>query len=277
MFPASDIKFHIFKEIDSTQSEAWRRATPETSMGWTAIAADWQTLGRGQRGAVWQNGREKQLALSVLSPVLQWESDRIAVAQAAVALAVLQALQKAGAHWPLWEPVARSDGQPYLGLKWPNDVVLGGYKWGGILVEAQWQEARLHRMVVGIGLTLEGVPAEVPHATDWASWGSVPGVQRVREAVATAVVQALDRVSKEAPDAEWNRMVPQYEAVLWGLGSSQRFFSKLDPALQWEGVPQGVTPDGRLRVRGPQGEVLLHQGEWAWTYPLWPTASGPQR
>jgi BirA family biotin operon repressor/biotin-[acetyl-CoA-carboxylase] ligase len=277
MIPNLDIKYHTFSEIDSTQSEAWRRATPETALGWTAIAADWQTLGRGQRGAVWQNGREKQLALSVLSPVLHWESDRIAVAQAAVALAVLQALQTVGAHWPVWEPGVRTDGQPYLGLKWPNDLVLGGYKWGGILVEAQWQEARLHRMVVGIGLTLEGIPAEVPHATDWASWGRVPDVLRVREAVAEAVVQALVRVAQEAPDAAWARLVPMYEAVLWGLGSPQRFFSKADPAQQWEGIPLGVTSDGRMRVRGPQGEVLLHQGEWAWTYPLWPTASGPQR
>jgi BirA family biotin operon repressor/biotin-[acetyl-CoA-carboxylase] ligase len=277
MVPETEIKYHTFSEIDSTQSEAWRRATPETSTGWTAIAADWQTSGRGQRGSVWQNGREKQLALSVLSPELRWESDRIAVAQAAVALAVLQAVQSVGAPWPLWEPVVRTDGQPYLGIKWPNDLVLGGYKWGGILVEAQWQEGRLHRMVVGVGLTLEGAPAEVPHATDWATWGKVPDDQELRRAVAEAVVEALVCVAQESPDAAWHRVLPDYEAVLWGLGIPQPFLGKTDPTLHWEGVPMGVTSDGRLRVHGPEGEVLLHQGEWAWTYPLWPVANASGR
>lgn len=277
MVPLPDIKYHIYSQIDSTQSEAWRRATSETALDWTAIAADWQSAGRGQRGAVWQNGREKQLALSVLSPVLRWESDRIAVAQASVALAVLRAVQSVGASWPLWEPVVRADGQPYIGLKWPNDLVLGGYKWGGILVEAQWQEGRLHRMAVGVGLTLEGAPAEVAHATDWATWGTVPSIQNLRRTVAEAVVEALVRVCREAPAHAWSRLLPDYEAALWGKGISQPFWGKTDPALHWEGVPVGVTSDGRLRVQGPEGEVLLHQGEWAWSYPLWPTANASGR
>src|SRR5258708_29806561 len=51
------------------------------------------------------------------------------------------------------------------GLKWPNDVLVGGRKLAGILVEAETQDGTVAFVIVGIGLNLDpgpdGFPAEI--------------------------------------------------------------------------------------------------------------------
>ena len=54
-------------------------------------------------------------------------------------------------------------------LKWPNDVLLGAEKVGGILVESRWGDSPF--AVVGIGLNVDRVP-EVPSATSLAFWAT---------------------------------------------------------------------------------------------------------
>jgi BirA family biotin operon repressor/biotin-[acetyl-CoA-carboxylase] ligase len=67
------------------------------------------------------------------------------------------------------EAVRERAGVP-AGCKWPNDVMVGSRKAGGILAEASVEGDQLRHVVLGIGMNLGTVPPDVDRAA------SVPGV-----------------------------------------------------------------------------------------------------
>ncbi|WP_018873740.1 biotin--[acetyl-CoA-carboxylase] ligase [Thioalkalivibrio sp. ALJ16] len=103
-----------------------------------------QTAGRGRRGRVWQSLPGAGLALSLAWPLPPGPvSSGYPVG---VGVGVIQALEALGVD--------------RVRLKWPNDLVVGPAKLGGILVEQrQAQSGRPGWLVVGIGLNHEGAGA----------------------------------------------------------------------------------------------------------------------
>src|SRR5207245_5667947 len=47
-------------------------------------------------------------------------------------------------------------------LKWPNDLVIGDAKLGGVLVETSFEGKRLERVVVGVGINVNQTAEELP-------------------------------------------------------------------------------------------------------------------
>jgi len=161
-----------FAEIDSTNEEAKRQAAAGAPEG-TLIWGRMQVQGRGRRGRPWISP-PGNLYLSLL---LRPERSPATAAQLgfAAALAIGEAVL------PLLPPTVP------LAYKWPNDVLVGGRKVSGILLESQAAgEGRLDWLVVGIGVNLVSFPegTEYP-ATSLAAAGAdrVP-VETALEAVA---------------------------------------------------------------------------------------------
>lgn len=51
-------------------------------------------------------------------------------------------------------------------LKWPNDVLVGGRKVGGILAETAWSQGEARHTLLGIGVNLNNqLPPDLPEAT----------------------------------------------------------------------------------------------------------------
>lgn len=101
--------------------------------------ADMQTAGRGRRGRRWVAPPGTSLLVSVLlRPAL--EVERLHLAVAAMALAACDACADVAGLRPT--------------LKWPNDVVVGDRKLGGVLAEVHGGG-----VVVGIGLNVGDHPA----------------------------------------------------------------------------------------------------------------------
>jgi BirA family biotin operon repressor/biotin-[acetyl-CoA-carboxylase] ligase len=145
-----------FEEIGSTSTEALTRAAAgEAGPLW--IVAGRQSAGRGRRGSSWQSP-SGNLAASLL---LTTELPAMLVAQLGfvAGVAVLRALDRCC-------PSARA--RPALGagfqLKWPNDVLAGGAKLAGILLQTEEVHGR-RAVVVGIGLNVAFAPAGLPYAT----------------------------------------------------------------------------------------------------------------
>lgn len=134
-------------EIDSTNDEARRRAEAgERGPLW--LIADRQTAGRGRYGRSWQSGEGNFAATYLFAPGL--EADRCAQLSFAVALALLDVLDSL--------PPVRG------ALKWPNDVLIGGRKVAGILLEAGGAQtgAAPAWLAIGIGVNLVATPQDVP-------------------------------------------------------------------------------------------------------------------
>jgi BirA family transcriptional regulator, biotin operon repressor / biotin---[acetyl-CoA-carboxylase] ligase len=139
-----------FATIDSTNEEAKRRAKDGAAEG-TLIWALAQSAGRGRRGRPWVS-EPGNLYMSVLL-----RPDRPAAAAAQLGFAAALAVGDAAA---LALPAGAD-----LALKWPNDVLVGGRKISGILLESQAAgEGRVQWLVIGMGVNLATFPegAEYP-------------------------------------------------------------------------------------------------------------------
>lgn len=128
----------LHQEIDSTNAEAMRRLGGGSGSG-LVVSAEQQTAGRGRRGRRWVSPLGTNLYLS-----LAWTFDRGVEAMGGLSLAVGVAVADA----------LDQQGLPGVGLKWPNDILHGGAKLGGILVETAGNNGGPADAVVGIGINL---------------------------------------------------------------------------------------------------------------------------
>lgn len=125
----------FFQELDSTMDEALRQADAGGEDG-TVIVAETQTASRGRMGRTWVS-QPRNLYLSVLVyPTL----NTLPFLSCIGALVTVRAIRKAAGV------SAR--------IKWPNDVLVGGKKVAGILVESAISGDAVHHAIVGIGINV---------------------------------------------------------------------------------------------------------------------------
>lgn len=157
--------------VDSTNAEALRRAAAgERGPLW--ILADAQTAGRGRSGRSWASepGNLHASLLITLSS-LTTAYQLALVAGVAVFDAIAQAMQPAPAD---------------LRLKWPNDILIGRDKAGGILIESTTSEAEL-AAVIGIGIDIAAVPSALERPVTYlAAHGVCPGPDGLLAHIAAA-------------------------------------------------------------------------------------------
>ena len=209
----------------------------------TAVAARIQSAGRGTRGRVWSS-TEGGLWLSVICRPRGGEAD-LAVLGLRIGLALAEHLDRLlpaappGGRGPRAEPPRHR-----ILIKWPNDLLVGDAKLGGVLCEARWQGERLGWMIAGIGLNLHN---PLPQATGFpvtrlADAGSSAAPADLAEPVASLVATATRRAGPLEP-AELAR----FAARDWLRGR---------PVIQpFAGTALGITSRGQLRIQAPDGAV----------------------
>jgi BirA family transcriptional regulator, biotin operon repressor / biotin---[acetyl-CoA-carboxylase] ligase len=230
----------IYERLDSTNTLALSFGNDPTQHGLVVLARE-QTAGRGQYGRTWQAPPGSSVLMSVLlfpPPALR----RPAVLTAWAAVAVCQTISIAT--------------NLHATIKWPNDVLIGGKKVCGILIE---QRTTGHldsplAAVVGIGLNVgqssqSFEQAGLPLA---ASLTSVSGKFFTHEDVAAALIRQLD--------GDYQRFLDGGPATLeasWNLRLDLVGKSVLIEAVnaQHRGWVRELTLD-RLDLETPNGEVV---------------------
>src|SRR6202165_3360278 len=155
-----------FDRIGSTNVEAIARAR-DGEQGPMWFVTSEQTAGRGRRHSAWIAPRG-DLASSILE-VLDVSPAIAATLGFAAGLALEAALQKVGIEASL-----RSAGSDHMkfSLKWPNDVLAGQKKLGGLLLGAEAVADDRLAVVVGIGTNVVAAPEGAPTpATSLAALG----------------------------------------------------------------------------------------------------------
>src|SRR5579863_2479673 len=120
---AAGVRLMAHHEIDSTNAEALRLMR-QGERGPLWIAAERQSAGRGRRGRSWisvPGNLHASLLLTDPGPAELWPQLSFVAA-----LAVHDAVVERAAEI-----------RPMLELKWPNDLLLGGAKFAGILIEGE--------------------------------------------------------------------------------------------------------------------------------------------
>ena len=146
----------VLPTVDSTNTELMRRARAGQSDP-VVLVAEQQTAGRGRLGRAWRSQPGDSLMFSLGLPLAPADWSGLSLA---VGVSVAESLQ------PVLPPPGSAT--PRVGLKWPNDLWLGGAggerKLGGILVEtasfvapqgaAAPASAGTRYVVVGVGLNI---------------------------------------------------------------------------------------------------------------------------
>lgn len=150
-------------ECESTNDLAWKEALAGAPDG-TAIFAEEQTKGRGRFGRTWIAPRGKGLLCSiVLRPDI--DVDRVPLMTAMAALAAAD--------------VVGDEAQ----IRFPNDVMIGGRKIAGILVEARFISSKPDVFIVGVGLNVNGHPPDMNAASLGESVSRLTAARSLLEAV----------------------------------------------------------------------------------------------
>jgi BirA family biotin operon repressor/biotin-[acetyl-CoA-carboxylase] ligase len=197
--------------------------------------AELQRAGRGRRGRNWHAPFGSGLTFSLAWTFAEMPAD-IAALSLAMGVQVARALQRLGA----------SD----VRLKWPNDLVRGMHKVGGLLAQLRTEAGGPAHLILGLGLNLQldaaqrdalAVPGALP-AADLAEVLAGPvGRNRIAGTVAAALLDGLQRFEARgfepfaADWAELDALRGQHVRIEHG-------------ATTVEGIAQGVATDGSLRV-----------------------------
>lgn len=231
--------FHVlhYDTIGSTNDEVRRLAAQGAAHG-TVVHADEQKSGRGRLARTWFSP-PGNLYMSVLLR-LDVPPARCAelsfVAAVAVADAVMQLLPK----------------QAEIVVKWPNDVLVGGGKISGILLE-QVDDV----IVVGIGLNVLLAPSTAGYKTATiAASGGIASVDGARDLLLAALEQHLTTWLEDgfAPIRD-----------IW-LARSYPIGAKLRVGVQGrtvEGAFAGMGMDGALLLDTPEGQRRIVAGDVA--------------
>ena len=172
-----------FDQIGSTNAEAMARAR-DGERGPIWFVTPEQTAGRGRRQRAWIAPRGN-LASSVLE-VMDIQPAIASTLGFAAGLALESALQRLSVEANL----RRGSDPLKFTLKWPNDLVTGGQKLAGILLEAEAVAGNRLAVVVGIGTNVIAAPEGTPTpATSLAALGVHIGAEELFAALSDAWVE----------------------------------------------------------------------------------------
>ena len=225
--------------VDSTNSEAERQLAAGSPVPLVILARE-QTEGRGRRGRIWHSPAAGNLySTFVFRPRL--EPARLQDFTLWMGLNVCELV----ANFCKLEP----------GLKWPNDLQLGGRKAGGMLPEARVDADEIRDLVFGLGLNLNGRTADLPKdlqrtATSLAEATGAPvDLNRFAAALIGRVLGAYDQFVEGGYRSKFAGLWARYD-VLRG-----RPVSVVQGTRTVAGTATGIDDEGSLIVRLPSGRT----------------------
>jgi BirA family biotin operon repressor/biotin-[acetyl-CoA-carboxylase] ligase len=145
-----------------------------------------------------------------------------------------------------------------LALKWPNDILSGHQKIGGLLAEHGLAGTRIEWSIIGIGINLlqRHFPEDLPHATSMAlSTGTAINPESLARSVVEAVHAAVERL-KAGFDPR-----ATYQSRLWGMQVAKPFH--VDGAVVY-GIPKALDAWGRLGVEMDGKTQFFDVGQLKW-------------
>ena len=227
---------HHLSTVDSTNTYLkGMRDAPE----WAVVTADEQTAGRGRHSNQWHSAAGAGLYLSVLL------RPGVGMRRAGW-LSLLAAVAGAETLFDL--------GLEGVDIKWPNDLLVGERKIGGILIESETSSSgRLERAIVGMGMNLNHTQFPPPLDRTATSYRIETGRSIEVAAVRIRLLERLacwyQRWRDEGEDAIRDRWLA---CSSYGRG---RAVGVTVAGERIEGITAGLDPEGALLLITPNGTV----------------------
>ena len=232
--------------VGSTNTVLLERPPPAPGEMDVALA-EFQRAGRGRRGRSWLAPPGGAVCLSLSWTFAQMPRD-VGSLSLAIGVCVLRALQQLGIM--------------SLQLKWPNDVLLGDAKLGGVLIELRAEAAGPASAVIGIGLNVAlgaALVAQLAAAgVAVADLSGVGALRPARNAIAAKLIESciegllqFEQQGLRAFMEEWRRADALRGRTVTVSSGDERT----------RGLARGVDLTGALLVENPQGVRKFVTGE----------------
>jgi BirA family biotin operon repressor/biotin-[acetyl-CoA-carboxylase] ligase len=235
-------KVFAFETIDSTNSCARALAGCWAEEG-TLVFAERQTAGKGRLGRTWLANPYENLTFSlILRPTLPPEALNLLPLYAAVAVA---------------EAIEHETGLS-VECKWPNDLLIGGKKGAGILLEGSLKEEGLDYVVLGIGVNVNqtAFPDDIsPRATSlkMQAGREIDRVRLLREILRMLEIHYTSIMKKG-----FHNLLPLWLSRTTMLNKE---ISVTQDGTVISGVVKGLSPEGALILNTGGVEKTLFAGD----------------
>ena len=203
----------------------------------TIITTENQTSGRGQLNSKWESERGKNLAISILKNRINIPVDRLFLMNVCVSLSILDSLNRLNI--------------PNLKVKWPNDILSGNFKIGGILIENIISGSKIKRSIIGFGLNVN--QSEFKNAPNASSLKKIMGHDFNLDSVFYAIIENLHQKLNRPILTFENDLYKQYHSQLFKIGVKSNFLIQKEEPI--EGVIEGVSKNGKLKVKLENGSL----------------------
>lgn len=235
-------KLHFVSTTASTNTDALAAARAGAPHG-SVYFADEQTAGRGRGDHAWRSPAGSGIYVSVLLRP-SFPVARLPLLPLAAGLAAAEAVRVA-AELP-------------VDLRWPNDLLVGARKAGGILVEAQAEPNAIGFAVVGIGINMHQRSFETGLATAPTSLDLEAGRYVSRQTLLVSLLESLERESLGLADSAATRTILSRieEASTWVRGRRV----EVHGPQACVGTTEGLDEHGFLRVRTDDGLTTVQTG-----------------
>jgi BirA family biotin operon repressor/biotin-[acetyl-CoA-carboxylase] ligase len=216
--------------INSTNDYLKELSATQHLDNFTIVTAAHQTQGRGQMGTQWSAEPGKNLTFSILIKDLLTEVTSIFYLNAAVAVSITDALMQFKI--------------PRLSIKWPNDILAGNKKLGGILIENNIRSNGEIFSIAGIGLNVNQLQFPgLPKAT---SMAVAAGKDFDADAVMLLIAEKLKH--------NVQRLLHHDERDVWNSYLKQLYKKNVPMTFEknnqkFMGIIKGVSSNGNLQVQ----------------------------
>lgn len=231
-------------KVDSTNNYA-KKLISETDAENNVVIAEFQYSGRGRMGRTWLSPRGKGLYMSIIIKPTSVEST-VHTIPIGASVAVARAITRLTAQVP--------------GIKWPNDIILGGKKVSGILTETVADTKSENYIVLGIGVNVSHEQNDFPEdiknkATSIYAFmnqntKNARGVNRAR--LAAAIISEIDNFIGENSREKFSAVMQQYKILSATIGK-EIVVVKADKAQKGKAID--IADDGCLIVEYDTGEI----------------------
>jgi BirA family biotin operon repressor/biotin-[acetyl-CoA-carboxylase] ligase len=235
-------KLHFSPVTDSTNTDAQTAARGGAPHG-SVYLADQQLAGRGRGDHAWLSAAGDGLYVSVLLRP-QLPAVRLPLLPLAVGLAAADAIRAAA--------VLTVD------LRWPNDLLIGPKKVGGILVESKTSGGLVDFVVAGVGINVHQRAFAPDLATPATSLDLEAGRRVSRQDLLVFLLESLEREALGLTDPTAGVTIPARveEASTWIRGRRV----EVHGPQACTGVTAGLDEHGFLRVRTEDRFITVQTG-----------------
>ncbi|MFC5697624.1 bifunctional biotin--[acetyl-CoA-carboxylase] ligase/biotin operon repressor BirA [Pseudomonas sp. GCM10022186] len=230
----------VFETLDSTNAEVMRQLSAGGIPPFV-VTAERQTQGRGRRGRRWVSPYAQNLYYS-LALRIDGGARQLEGLSLVVGLAVLDTL--------------RAFGLMAVGLKWPNDLLVGSRKIAGVLLELIGDPADICHVVVGIGINVNMQLAAEEIDQPWTSMQRESGELVDRNALVKRLSASLAAYLARHKCEGFSALREEWEAAhLW----QGRAVNLIAGVQQIQGRVMGIDATGALRL-SVDGEERAYSG-----------------